>query len=329
MDLEIINDFTISLDDPTLTCTHLQVISSCLCPNKHVAINWIDELQPRRKELGNPMMTSFSSLWRPLTNVDKEQSLAFLKPSLSTTFLFLYSNLEQAGMEYAGMPYQAEYYGLFIDHELVGIVAHCWNNNLLYYFKDRTVDFFESFNFDCLTRGIALIIGAGRFDSLICRLSVIHRTEHVFSLDLVDEYKNASFEGCSVAGMDDLDEIAQMRADFEMESFGTQPSLEQTKSAVKGPITAGKIFVLKEKRPVALCQLTAAADGMASIGFVYVAPDHRSKGLSKIIVEYALCKFKAMGFSKAILFTQNPAAMRVYTKLGFTIVGDLQLAYPK
>lgn len=274
-------------------------------------------------------------MWRRLNFPNLDAVLAFVKPIAEKTFTFMYENLSKVGVNYEGQPPEAEYYGFFEGETLIGVLAHCWNGNLMIQALPNTKDILNEFDTSLLTRPIGLIFSSCAIESLITQLpgSFGSRREFVFSLDLPSFLWSAPTTDCRLAEEKDLDALALMRAQFEAEGlFMTlnDELIKRCRSNIAKAISSKALHVAVDKQdvPIAMSMIVGKIGDLAQIGSVYVRPEGRCKGLSKIIMAHTLKVLQAEKFSKCILFTQNPAAMRTYLGLGFSITGDLMLGYP-
>lgn len=64
---------------------------------------------------------------------------------------------------------------------------------------------------------------------------------------------------------------------------------------------------------------------MVQVGGVYTPPALRSRGYARCAVAGSLLAARAEGAERAILFTNNPAAVRAYEALGFARIGEYAL----
>ena len=85
-------------------------------------------------------------------------------------------------------------------------------------------------------------------------------------------------------------------------------------------------LLMHEGRPVAMGALNARAGDAVQIGGVYVAPEHRGKGLAGQLVISHLAELKAKGIRRAILFAASSAAERAYARIGFRRIGFFRVA---
>lgn len=267
--------------------------------------------------------------WRRLVDSDRDAALNFLKPFLLTTFLYIYSTISKGSLT------ESNIFGYFEQGQLTGIVGIGSNGNVNYQFADSKEDLFNFFDMNQIVKTPGLILGCGSSDSLVQHLSTKYtsRPEYVFRLSLGSiAFPQFDLANCEQARPDDVPPLTRYRAEFESESFGNpidEAMLDRSQTLISSLIESDSLFVLRDGSglPVAMCNISSSAEGIASIGGVYVPPSHRGKSLSLPIVAYTVLQVQQKRFSDVILFTQNPPAMRVYQKLGFTQVGELTLAF--
>lgn len=85
-------------------------------------------------------------------------------------------------------------------------------------------------------------------------------------------------------------------------------------------------MLLLDGTPVSLSAFNARLTDMVQVGPVWTLPEHRNKGFSRLLLWYTLTQEKRNGTKKAILFTDNPAAIKAYQAIGFANIGDYRLA---
>lgn len=77
------------------------------------------------------MDSALSLSVRALENSDLAEMTGFLATHAETS-MFLLGNARAEGLEFSGRPLSAEYWGAFgPEDDLRGVLAHCWNGNLL------------------------------------------------------------------------------------------------------------------------------------------------------------------------------------------------------
>jgi predicted GNAT family acetyltransferase len=84
--------------------------------------------------------------------------------------------------------------------------------------------------------------------------------------------------------------------------------------------------LLLDKTPVALSAFNARLADMVQVGPVWTPPEYRNKGYARLLLAYTLHQEKLNGTKQAILFTDNPAAMKAYLAIGFKKIGNYRIA---
>jgi predicted GNAT family acetyltransferase len=78
--------------------------------------------------------------------------------------------------------------------------------------------------------------------------------------------------------------------------------------------------------PIALSAFNARLSDTVQIGPVWTPPEYRNKGFARLLLAYTLHQEKLKGTKQAILFTNNPAAIKAYLSIGFRKIGNYRLA---
>lgn len=68
---------------------------------------------------------------------------------------------------------------------------------------------------------------------------------------------------------------------------------------------------------------------MVQIGPVWPPLEYRGKGYARFLLQEILLKARGDGITKAILFTHNLVAARVYENVGFKVMGTYHLGILK
>jgi predicted GNAT family acetyltransferase len=74
-----------------------------------------------------------------------------------------------------------------------------------------------------------------------------------------------------------------------------------------------------------LSAFNAALPDIVQLGGIYTPPALRGRGFAKIAVAASLAAARDRGVSRAVLFTNNPSAVRTYEAVGFRRTGDYSL----
>jgi RimJ/RimL family protein N-acetyltransferase len=103
--------------------------------------------------------------------------------------------------------------------------------------------------------------------------------------------------------------------------FADAGPMSRTAAAVERPLLDRRIWMaLKDNQMVSAALTNAETRDMAMIGGVFTAPPWRGKGLSQAVCS-ALCADLFESGRQPVLYWHDPAAGRVYTKLGFRQTG--------
>lgn len=126
--------------------------------------------------------------------------------------------------------------------------------------------------------------------------------------------------------------IVEWMKDYEVEALGTErdSALDAKAEDKAGRLVMDDCWVLIQNGvPVSLSAFNAKLDDIIQIGPVWTRPEHRNPGFAKLLVNFTLYAVKKRGVKKAILFTGNPAAIKVYEAIGFKMIGHYRLALLK
>jgi uncharacterized protein len=115
------------------------------------------------------------------------------------------------------------------------------------------------------------------------------------------------------AGLDDLAKLVAF--------FSGAGHMSRSPAGVERPLRNRRVWIaLKDGEVVAAALTNAETERLAMVGGVYTAPAWRGRGLSQAVCS-ALCDELIQTGRQPVLYWENPAAGRVYTKLGFRAIG--------
>ncbi|WP_091139508.1 GNAT family N-acetyltransferase [Microvirga guangxiensis] len=131
---------------------------------------------------------------------------------------------------------------------------------------------------------------------------------------------------CRRAEKDDLDLLRDWRFGYEVEYTGL-PETASTRafaaSTIEGHVERGEAFLLEaDGCPISLCTHNARVHDNVQVGGVWTPPALRGCRYARHDVAGALRMAEREGATRAVLFTENPAARCSYEALGFQRVGD-------
>lgn len=280
---------------------------------------------------------------RPLDNPDTAVTRAFLTQHIETS-LFLLSNIERAGLENDGEPFQGDYLGAFVDDDLVGVIAHYWNGTLMMQAPDLDVlAQLYSELVSNMTGSVKAVVGdADQGQYILKRLAIaddkfaLKATDSLMSLELSQLYIPHA-EDKSLAMVDitkrHFEMLKEWTSGYEIEALGTPDDdrlAEKVIETANNRINGDRCWILEANGvPVALSGFNAQLPEIVQVGPVWTPPEHRNKGYARHLVARTLERAKAQGVQKSILFTDVPAAQKAYQAIGFQEIGKFQLALLK
>lgn len=271
---------------------------------------------------------------------DESGLQVFLLPRINTS-MFLLGNLHAAGLQYSGQAYEGTYAAMFENGQIAGVVAHYWNDNLV----------FQASGYENLLWRAAVEASGRKVGGLIGpsdQVSAVEETldipdsavqldeqEKLYSLDLDDLVVPEALTAGRVVGrrigQEDVELLAEWRVGFSIEAGGARESQELWESSqarVRRSVEEGTTWVLeREGETVACSSFNAAIETAVQIGGVWTPPELRGRGHGRCAVAASLISARRRGVEKAILFTgeENVAAQRAYHALGFQHIGDYRI----
>lgn len=272
-----------------------------------------------------------------------------LEPLLSVnieTSMFLLSNMRRSGLEYKSKPYHGDYFGAFDNKDnIIGVIAHYWNGNIMMQAKDLTVISALTASFHkAVTRPVAGILGADAQAKLVIdELGLtndeyaLNSKEGLYVLDLEKlAIPKSIFE--TTAKIVDANEIdifilRQWFKDYEIEALGADDNealVNNVENRIKSVVDNNDCWVLVVNgKPVSLSGFNCRLTDIVQIGPVWTPIEYRNKGYARWLVAKTLEKAKMDGVKKSILFTNNPSAVRAYEAIGFNKIGSYRLSLLK
>lgn len=259
--------------------------------------------------------------------------------------MFICSNLSVAGIEYKGADFQGEYFGYFSDNplelteQLDGVIVHYWNGNVMMHAFDQTILKQLVIHLKKnITRPIAGILGSNiQAEYVIRNLGLsnasfsINRKEWLYKINMATLNEMNFSKQLDIVSAKEVSKnllIRWMQA-YDVEALGAAKDSNLEKRAIEkvNRLLKNDCYILLSKgKPVSLCAFNARLEDMVQVGPVWTPPEQRNKGFAKLLMTYALFQEKIKGTKEAILFTDNPAAIKVYLSIGFKKIGDYRLA---
>jgi uncharacterized protein len=248
--------------------------------------------------------------------------------------LFLRSFLARGGLVDEGRPLQGTYAITLKDGQVVGVAMHSWNGNMYLQAPEDPAALVRT---AVQATGRPLIAFGGPWSQveavhLALGAPAVQRRspEDLFALNLSDLIvpKPLGTETISFrrAVKGDLDLLRDWRFSYEVECTGL-PEAASTRafaaSTIEGHVERGEAFLLEvDGAPVSLCTHNARVHDNVQIGGVWTPPALRGRRYARHVVADALRIAEQEGATRAVLFTENPAARRSYEAPGFQRVGD-------
>jgi predicted GNAT family acetyltransferase len=277
---------------------------------------------------------------RILSPGDRDTLETFLLPRIETS-MFLLSNMRQTGLLDTGYPYSGAYAAAFEGPQVVAVVAHFWNNNLILQAPVHAVQLCKA-AVAASGRPVGGLIGPAEQVAQVkadvrppAASLQMDDTDKLYRLQLSDLVVPQPLRTGQLAGrratLDDLDVLVPWQVAYGVEALGERESPElwsTVREGVTRQVKERRTWVLqKEGEPVACSSFNSAIREAVQIGGVWTPPALRSQGYGRAVVAASLLDARAEGAETTILFTAevNFAAQQAYEALGFQHIGDYSL----
>jgi RimJ/RimL family protein N-acetyltransferase len=265
---------------------------------------------------------------------------AFLRPRVESS-MFLIGNMRTSGLIDNGQAYTGTYVATFEDERISGVVAHYWNQNLVFQAPVHLNSLWRA-AVEASQRPIGGLIGpndqvAATKEALEVGESKIQldETEKLYSLRLEDLIVPGGLSSGEVSGRRieprDLELITRWRVAYSIEAIGEQDSLQlwqKIRASAGRLLKERRTWVLEDRgEPVACSSFNTAIKEAVQIGGVWTPPELRRRGYGRSVVAASLLDARLEGVETAILFTGegNIAAQKAYAALGFRHIGDYRM----
>lgn len=278
---------------------------------------------------------------RLLNSSDYHALTSFLALHAETS-MFLLSNIERGGLEYKGEVYQGQYWGSFDPRKnITGVLVHYWNNNLMLQTPNliclgELTDHFKN----NISRPVAGILGDNlQAQQLIYKLELhdaeynINSNDHLYGLNLKHWNPPDQKVEHHIMNADLLpsDILFHWIKDYEIEALNNSPQEHNFNNYIETRVqrlqSSNNCWALVINNiPVSLAGFNATTSSMVQIGPVWTPPEHRCKGYCTKLLSTILLNAKMRNIQKAILFTDNIHAAKLYQKLGFKKCGNFKIA---
>ncbi len=281
---------------------------------------------------------------RILKNEDAKTLEAFLSSRIESS-MFLIGNMRAAGLSDQGKTYEGTYAAAFKNEQIVGVVAHYWNQNIILQAPIQLNELCTA-AFEGSQRAVKGILGPNdqvnaakklfRIDDSSVQLD---QTEKLYSLKLEDLIVPENLASDRVKGRQiesrDIDLISKWRVEYSIEALGEKDSRQlqmECRSAIERSMKEKHTWVLEENgKPIACTSFNTAITEAVQVGGVWTPPELRGRGFGRAVVATSLIDARNQGVDKAILFTgeNNKPAQIAYEALGFQHIGDYRILFLK
>lgn len=257
------------------------------------------------------------------------------------TSMFLRSNARAAGLVFAGKRLQATYVGGFRDGELVEVAALGWNGMLLLQAPEALEALVERVMSERGARVRGLSGPAAQVRAARTALGLdgaptsLEADEDLFSLDLLSWTAPAVLARdpevwCRAPLPSERELMRSWRFAYEVESLGRDPNDDAARAQSDGWLDAQldddvAWVAVAGGVPVSFSGFNAMLPDIVQLGAVYTPPEFRGRGYARAAVAHSVQVGKRRGATRAVLFTNNPSAMKSYEAVGFRRTGDFGL----
>ncbi len=255
--------------------------------------------------------------------------------------MFICSNLKAAGTLYKGADFEGEYFGYFnTNDQLQGVIVHYWNGNVMMHTRDYDVleNLILHFKKN-ISRPIAGILGPHiQAEQVIRRLGLsecrfgVNNNEGLYEINLEALNELSMPQHMKVVPAQDVskDILILWMKSYDIEALGVHGNNDidaKIEEVLNRRLKQNDSWVLLlDETPVSLSAFNARFADVVQVGPVWTPPEYRNRGFARLLLSYTLQKEKFKGTKQAILFTDNPAAIKAYLAIGFKKIGHYRLA---
>jgi predicted GNAT family acetyltransferase len=249
----------------------------------------------------------------------------------------LLSNIQRAGLVYAGKRYQATYAARLDESgRMTALAAHSWAGWLALQ-GEAGIEAAALLAMRSSARAVIGLLGpwaaVSRVRDALGRPAAQQLKDVLFGLQLAELQVPALLQQSDVrvrtSTPDEAREVlAPWGVEYEIEVMNAErgPELEQrVRERLVAAATDGLVWLLEVGgRMVSMSAINGVAHGIVQVGGVYTPPRWRGRGYARAVVAGLLLNARAVGASRSILFTgaTDLAAQRAYRALGYVEVGD-------
>ncbi len=275
-----------------------------------------------------------------LRSGDEAELFSFCERYLESS-LFFFNNVERAGLEDHGQPFQGTYAVHRVNGAITAVAAHAWNGTIM---LQGDVGLEQAAAHAAATSGrpvggligpLSLVARVKNSLGLLDREVAHGGDEILFALDLerirVPEPLRTGAVECRHPHDSELELAVAWRVGYCLEMLGSMPGAEleqQCRRQIETLFRSRECWVLvRDGQPCAFTAFNAVTRGVVQVGGVYTPPELRSRGYARAAVAGSLLEARANGATRSVLFTgeENHGARRAYTSLGYEAIGDWAL----
>jgi ribosomal protein S18 acetylase RimI-like enzyme len=277
---------------------------------------------------------------RRLVPGDEAMVDAFLAPHTASS-MFLRSNMRLAGLAFEGKRLQGIYLGTFGGGELLGVIAHYQNGNVVVQAPHDASKLAQAIISESTLPLKGLLGPWDQAAECVSALGLsrdamqVSYHELLFDLSLANmRVPETLIDGALKARRctpNDFDVLVNWHVQYDVEALNVPASKDtyaENLESLNRSHEAGQQYVLEcDSVLVAMCTFTAELDDTVQLGGVYTPPDLRGRGYGRAMVAGALRIAQQEGRTKAVLFTDdnNIAAQTPYRAIGFQEIGEFAI----
>jgi len=274
----------------------------------------------------------------PATEADRPEIAAYLA-TRSATCMIMRTNLHEVGLTWtgpAGATRQSQYVVARRDGGVIGVAAHCWNNNVLIQ-ADVRAGALVAAVLARSGRRLAGLLGPleqvdearGTVGDRAARVRLDTR-QTLMALALDQLVIPPALQDERVVGrrarLGDRAQLIAWRAAYLIETGvnrADEDVMAFAAATIDGSLAAGQHWVIEGGDALlAMCSINASLPDAVQIGGVYTPAALRSRGHARAVVAAALRAARDAGATQAVLFTPRPDAVAAYRAVGFAPTGE-------
>jgi RimJ/RimL family protein N-acetyltransferase len=253
--------------------------------------------------------------------------------------MFLLGNFRAASLVDKGQHLQGTYAAAFDGEQIIGVVAHYWNGNLVLQAPIPLLEELWQTAVSTTKRPLRGLIGP--LPQVQAVKESLHLQPDIVQMEEPEKLYRLSLTDLIVPPLlqdgrwqwrrlqpDDLDLMTRWRVAYMLETKteADAPDLYQRlRAGVERYQQQGRVWFLLDKgEPVASSAFNSRTAEAVQVGGVWTPPEFRSHGYGRAVVAASLLDAREVGVETAVLFTgiDNIPAQKAYEALGFVHIGD-------